>query len=751
MELTKLKGIGEKTAEAFNRLGIFSAEDLVKFFPRSYESFDKPVPLYELEPGKTMTVEGVLSKDASMNHFNGMTIVNAYIADMTGRLQLSWYNSPFVRNSLKEGAHLIFRGRVYEKNGKMIMNQPKLYKPEVYEEKYEGRLMPLYSLTKGISNNTIVNAVAEALTKCNKANEYLPEDIIEEYGLKSLDVTAIRMHFPRDNEELQASRRRAVFDEFFLERLSGMRLSRNARSLKSSYVCRPDFRLIKFIADLPFELTKGQLRAYKEINADMSSGRVMNRLIEGDVGSGKTMVAVLAMFSAALNGYQAAIMAPTAVLASQHFETFNRLLEKNNGFDGKLNTVLLTGSMTASEKKEALRRIKEHEANIIIGTHALFQEGVEYAALGLIVTDEQHRFGVGQREALSDKGNMPHTLVMSATPIPRTLAIIMYSDMDISMITERPEGRIPIKNCVVGPAYRPTAYKFIFAEVKKGRQVYIICPAIEENDDDGTGSDIRDSRSSDAAKDKRAVSAAYDIKSSSDTAVQPMNAAKTNSTEGAAKTKQDMNAAKSGSRQSSQAELENVTDYIAKLRKLCPEGVKADMLHGRMKNDEKEAVMRRFKAHETDILVSTTVVEVGVDVPNATVIMVENAERFGLAELHQLRGRVGRGEHQSYCIMINTSDTEKAAERLAILNSSNDGFKIAEEDLRLRGPGDVFGVKQSGDVEYRIADIYNDADILKDASAAAAKIMKQDPELESPAHQQLRRISDEYLEKGRIV
>ena len=741
MELTKLKGIGEKTAEAFNRLGIFSAEDLVRYFPRSYESFDKPVPLYELEPGKTMTVEGVLSKDASMNHFNGMTIVNAYIADMTGRLQLSWYNSPFVRNSLREGAHLIFRGRVYEKNGRLIMNQPKFYKPEVYKEKYEGRLMPLYSLTRGLSNNTIVNAVAEALTKCSRANEYLPEDIIEDYGLKSIDVTAIRMHFPRDNEELKASRRRAVFDEFFLERLAGMRLSRNARSLKSSYICRPDFRLIKFIADLPFELTKGQLRAYKEINADMSSGRVMNRLIEGDVGSGKTMVAVLAMLGAALNGYQAAIMAPTAVLASQHFETFKRLLEKNEGFDGKVNTVLLTGSMTASERREALRRIKEHEVNIIIGTHALFQEGVEYAALGLIVTDEQHRFGVGQREALSDKGNMPHTLVMSATPIPRTLAIIMYSDMDISMITERPEGRIPIKNCVVGPAYRPTAYKFIFDEVKKGRQVYIICPAIEENDEDGANSSIDSSNGSDASFNKNA--AAHAVKGEAGTTGQVIDSGKIRLAHDAAKSGKNRNA--------SQPTLENVTDYIAKLKKLCPKGVRAEMLHGRMKNDEKEAVMRRFKEHETDILVSTTVVEVGVDVPNATVIMIENAERFGLAELHQLRGRVGRGEHQSYCIMINTSDTEKAAERLAILNSSNDGFKIAEEDLRLRGPGDVFGVKQSGDVEYRIADIYQDADILKDASAAAARIMEQDPELENTEHQQLRRISDEYLEKGYIV
>ncbi len=740
MELTELKGIGAKTAEAFNRLGIFSAEELVRYFPRAYESFEKPSPLYELEPCKTQTVEGILSKDASINHYKGLTIVNAYIADMTGRLQLTWYNSPFLRNSLREGTHLIFRGRVYEKNGRMIMNQPKLYKPEVYKEKYEGRLMPLYPLTKGISNNTMVNAVAEALTKCNRSREYLPEALIDAHELKSLDVTAIRLHFPRNTEELEASRRRAVFDEFFLEHLAGLRLSQSARSIESRYICRPDFRLIKFIAELPFELTRGQMKAYKEIVADMSSGRVMNRLIEGDVGSGKTMVAVLAMLNAALNGYQAAIMAPTAVLAAQHFETFNRLLDSNDAFGGKLSTVLLTGSMTASERREALRRIKAHEADIIIGTHALFQERVEYDTLGLIVTDEQHRFGVGQREALSGKGDMPHTLVMSATPIPRTLALIMYSDMDISVIAERPEGRIPIKNCVVGADYRRTAYRFIFDEVKKGHQAYIICPAIEdESEDEETGGGTSLSVDKRDGTDGRGGAGGRGSNADSRTGQGSTIAANGGKTGGGTAST------------ASQGKLENVTDYTEKLKRLCPEGVRVDMLHGRMRNDEKDAAMRRFKSHETDILVSTTVIEVGVDVPNATVIMIENAERYGLAQLHQLRGRVGRGSQQSYCIMINTSDTEKAAERLGILNTSNDGFKIAEEDLRLRGPGDVFGVKQSGEIEYRIADIYRDADILKEAYVAADGIIQQDPMLEQPEHQQLRRISDEYLEKGHIA
>ena len=690
MELTSLKGIGEKTAGAFNRLGIFTAEDLVRYYPRAYETFEKPAAIYELEPGRIMTVEGVLSRDASLNRFRGITIVNAYISDMTGRLQLSWYNSPFMKNQLTEGRHLVFRGRVYEKNGKLIMSQPKIYEPETYREKYQDRMMPLYSLTKGLSNNTIMKAAAEALTRSGRAQEYLPDWILEKNGLKSLEVTAIRMHFPRNEKELRASRNRAVFDEFFISMLAGARLSETARKTVSTHKCRPDLRMIRFMADLPFELTAGQIAAYKEIAADMSSGRVMNRLVEGDVGSGKTIVAVLAMINAALNGYQAAIMAPTAVLAAQHYETFRKLLEPHGYFDGKVTPVLLTGAMTAAEKKEAGRKIREHEANLVIGTHALFQEKVVYDDLGLIVTDEQHRFGVGQREALYQKGDLPHTLVMSATPIPRTLAIILYSDMDISVIKERPAGRIPIKNAVVGPSYRKTAYKFILDEIKKGRQAYVICPAIENaEDEDG--------------------------------------------------------------RKEFEGEVENVTDYSAKLRKLFPPEIRTGVLHGRMKADEKDAVMQAFKNHETDILVSTTVVEVGVDVPNASVIMIENAERFGLAELHQLRGRVGRGEWQSYCIMINTSDSEKAAERLEILKTSNDGFHIAEEDLRLRGPGDIFGLRQSGEMDFKVADIYRDSVILKAAKDTSTELLKRDPQLEEPEHQKLRRILDTYIEKGYIV
>ena len=696
-ELTTLRGIGEKTAAAFNRLGIFSAEDLIYYYPRDYERFNEPSPIYELCPGSTMAVEGVLNSDASVNRYNGRVIVNAYLSDMTGRLQLSWFNSPFLKNSLKAGRHLVFRGRISEKNGRLMMIQPKIYDADAYREKYAGRIMPVYPLSKGITNSTVMNAVAEALNRYGRAGEFLPERIRDELKLGSMDSSLIRLHFPRSEQELSAARERAVFNEFFMSMLAGSKLSDNARKSVSSHRCRPDMRMMKVMAGLPFELTKAQVRAYRDISSDMNSGHVMNRLVEGDVGSGKTIVALLSAIYASLNGYQSVIMAPTAVLARQHFDTLNSLLdsisanEDMGGAELGISTVLLTGGMGAAEKRTALKRIREHEADIIIGTHAVFQEKTEYHDLGLVVTDEQHRFGVGQREAIFNKGDIPHTLIMSATPIPRTLSLIVYSGMDVSILDARPTGRLPIKNCVVGPSYRKTAYRFIYDEIKKGRQAYIICPAIEDTSEDGT--------------DKTA----------------------------------------------GLSELENVTDYAERLKRVFPPEVRIGILHGRMRDADKDRIMESFKERDIDLLISTTVVEVGVDVPNASVMMVENAERFGLAELHQLRGRVGRGKEQSYCIMINTSDSEKAAERLGILNASNDGFKIAEEDLKLRGPGDIFGFKQSGEASYRIADIYRDTDILKKARRAVYMLLKTDPELEEPEDLKLNKMLLKYMETGNIL
>ena len=694
MELTRLNGIGEKTAGVLGHLGIFSAEDLRYYFPRDYETYEVPKPIYELVPGKIQTVEGTLTKDAAINRFGGLTIVNAYLSDMTGRLQLSWFNLPYVKNSLKAGTTCVFRGRVYEKNGRLIMNMPRIYRVQDYRERFEGRLMPVYPLTKGVTNALLVKAVTEAfrVVPMEEDPEFLDPAFLDHEELIGEKEALLRIHFPRSASELMTARRRIVFDEFFMFLLAGELLREKAARAKSDFRTKPDFRMLQFIAGLPYELTKGQQDAYKAVVHDMASGNVMNRLIEGDVGSGKTIVAILAMLNAALSGYQAAMMAPTEVLAVQHYENVTRLLEESGL---PLKTVLLTGAQTAAEKKEIYAQIREHKADLIIGTHALFQEKVEYDALGLVITDEQHRFGVAQREALSEKGGMPHTLVMSATPIPRTLAIILYGDLDISIIDVLPSGRLPIRNCVVGPDYRKKAYKFIYDEIKKGRQAYVICPAVEDESEE-----------------------------------EPADAP---GEEGPA------------------PEMENVTDYAEKLRKLFPPEVRIAALHGRMKPAEKDRIMTEMKNGEIDLLVSTTVIEVGVDVPNATVMMIENAERFGLAQLHQLRGRVGRGTEQSYCIMINTSDSEKAAERLEILNTSNDGFHIAEEDLRLRGPGDIFGARQSGELLFHLADIYADAEILKQARKAVTEILAEDPQLESEEHGTLRARLDMYVKNGYTV
>lgn len=684
-ELTRLKGIGTKSAEALSRLGISCAEDLLWYYPRDYEVFEKPVSIYALEPGKTGTVEGILFSPPEILRRGGITIVRADIKDMTGRLNLSWFNAPYMRSTLKVGVKYIFRGRIYKKNGFLSMSQPKVYEADTYNKKYLGKMMPIYPLAKGITNKLVVKAVSEALNISLSQAEFLPDDLKEKYGLIPAETALIRLHFPRTPKELSSARERVVFNEFFMNLLAGERLQIRMRERESHYRCKPDVRMIEFISSLPFELTKAQLKAFKDITQDMNSLYPMNRLLEGDVGSGKTIVAILAMVYASLNGCQSAIMAPTFVLASQHYQTLKYFLKSDALPDLKIS--FLAGKMSAGERKKALKEIESGEANIIVGTHALFQEDVEFSQLGLIVTDEQHRFGVAQREALAGKGEYPHTLIMSATPIPRTLSMILYQDMDVSVIDAGPKGRIAIKNCVVGPSYREAAYKFIYGQISKKRQAYVICPAIEE-----------------AAEDPF-----FD------------------------------------------PDMENVSDYTKKLKNIFPEDVSIVSLNGRMKDEEKDRIMTAFKDGDIDILVSTTVIEVGVDVPNASVMMVENADRFGLAQLHQLRGRVGRGAFQSYCIMVNTSNSDKARERLEILKSSNDGFFIAEEDLRLRGPGDIFGTRQSGDLEFKLADIYRDADVLKKARSAADEILKSDPELEKPDHQTLRRKLSVYLEKGYVL
>ena len=472
------------------------------------------------------------------------------------------------------------------------------------------------------------------------------------------------------------ARKRLVFDEFFLFILALRRLREETELEKNECPMHPVHETEELLAALPYELTGAQKKVWKEIQEDLAGETVMSRLIQGDVGSGKTVIAVLALLEAAANGYQGALMAPTEVLARQHLESVQELLSK---ISLPVETVLLTGSMTAKEKRITYEKIESGEAGIVIGTHALIQDKVQFHRLGLVVTDEQHRFGVRQRETLAEKGHCPHVLVMSATPIPRTLAIIIYGDLDISVIDELPANRLPIKNCVVDESYRPTAYRFLEKEIAAGRQVYIICPMVEENPE---------------------------------------------------------------------LEIENVVDYTKKLRDSLDASISIAYLHGKMKAADKNDIMERFAAGEIQILVSTTVIEVGVNVPNATVMMVENAERFGLAQLHQLRGRVGRGKHQSYCIFVSGSDSKDTKKRLEILNQSNDGFYIASEDLKLRGPGDLFGIRQSGLLEFKIGDVFTDAGILQTASEEAAKLQKQDPKLEKEEHQALKKKLLAYQEEG---
>lgn len=680
MKITELKGIGEKYAQLLGRLSVYTVEDLVGLYPRDYELYQEPAFISTLSPdyeNNNVVIDGVVSKKIDVYHTGKLAVISTFINDENGdRIKCTWFNMPFLKSSLKLGMRYIFRGRFVIKNGIKILEQPQMYTRLQYSE-IEGTMQPIYPLTKGLSNKTVANAVHQALEKFDAGleKEYIPGYVRQKNELAEHNYAVVNIHFPKSMEDYIQARKRLAFEEFFLFVLAVRSLRNSNERIPNGYIIQNDSRTDDFIEKLPFSLTNGQKSAWTEVKKNMSGKGLMSRLIQGDVGSGKTIIAVLALMNTAYAGYQAAMMVPTEVLAKQQYDSITKMF---NNMGVELNVSLLVGSMTAAAKRKVYEDIENGRTDIVIGTHAVIQEKVIFKNLALVITDEQHRFGVNQRRDLSDKGNNPHILVMSATPIPRTLAIIVYGDLDISVIDELPAERLPIKNCVVDESYRPNVYKFIENQVHAGRQAYVICPMVEDSEN---------------------------------------------------------------------IEAENVIDYAKKLSGELPDDIKVEYLHGKMKASQKNEIMEKFSKNEINVLVSTTVIEVGVNVPNATVMMVENAERFGLAQLHQLRGRVGRGGFQSYCIFVSGNKSKKTKDRLEILNKTNDGFKIAEEDLKLRGPGDFFGVRQSGDFDFGIADIYTDAKVLKSASEAAGEVLDKDPELELEENRYLAEKVSEYTVK----
>lgn len=672
-----LKGVGEKAEQLFNKIGVGTVEELLHYYPRNYEIYEAPEKIGSLCMTKLTAVEGIIEKTPAVRRVKNLQIVAASVRDDTGSLPVTWFNMPFLQKSLKRGSRYVFRGRLVYKGKQLTLEQPQIFTLADYDA-LVNVMQPVYTLTKGLTNHAVAKAVSQALEKEEFYNrrEYLPAEIRRNYQLAEYSYALHNIHFPKDMDSFVTARKRLVFEEFFLFILAVKRLKEANDFTRNAYPMEGSKEAERLKNSLPYRLTKAQEKVWQEILCDLKGAKAMNRLIQGDVGSGKTILAVLALLQAADHGYQGALMVPTEVLARQHYESITGLFEEH-GIEKQVT--LLTGSMTAKEKRIAYEKIASHESDIIIGTHALIQEKVVYDKLALVITDEQHRFGVNQRERLTDKGEAAHVLVMSATPIPRTLAIILYGDLDISVIDELPASRKPIKNCVVNTSYRPQAYQFIEKEALRGHQIYVICPMVEESE---------------------------------------------------------------------AADVENVADYAEKLRAELNERIQIGILHGKMKPREKNQIMEAFEKNEIQVLVSTTVVEVGVNVPNATVMMVENAERFGLAQLHQLRGRVGRGKDQSYCIFVSSSDKKETMERLEILNQSNDGFFIASEDLKLRGPGDLLGIRQSGSMEFKIGDVFSDAAILTDAAEAVSRLLKEDAALAMEEHAELARYLDHYMEKN---
>ncbi len=659
-----LKGIGEKKAQALNKLGVFSLYDLISFFPRKYEDRSEYKPIALCQNGESVCVRAFAANVPSLVTVRrGMSLVKMKAADESGILDITFFNRPYVKNQLQLSEDYIFYGKVETMGSRKSMTNP-VFERESGERKLTGKIFPMYPLTAGIGQNDISNGVRQVLDSClDYIPEILPPEVLKEEKLCQLRYAYENIHFPADFKALELARKRLVFEEFFiiscaLSRIRKIRVHNQGIKMHRA-------NMDEFYSSLPFSPTGAQRRCIAAAIDDMYSGREMSRLLQGDVGSGKTLVAAALIWFCHKNGYSSAFMAPTEILAQQHFDTLNGFL-----FPFGIKIGLLTGSMTAKEKKTVKQGLLNGDYDLIIGTHALFSSDVEYKKLGLIITDEQHRFGVNQRTSLINKGSNPHVLVMSATPIPRTLALILYGDLDVSIIDEMPPGRQKVDTFAVDESYRQRLNNFILKLTGEGRQVFVVCPMVEENDE-------------------------LPVK------------------------------------------LKSAEEHAKELSALFPD-LKTACVHGKMKPADKEKIMASFAKGDIDILVATTVIEVGVDVPNAALMIVENAERFGLSQLHQLRGRVGRGPYKSYCVLVSDSDNEDTRARLSIMHKTNDGFKISEEDLRLRGPGDFFGSRQHGLPQTHIADLGADTVILHRAQAAADALLEKDPELRRPENQALK-------------
>ena len=670
-EVGKLKGVGPRTEQLLQSKGLGTVGDLAAYYPSRYEKYVGLSAVSASGENKECAVFLTVIGRGSTIRAGGKTISHFKAADATGDCRLTFFNMPYMVKNLPPGSQRVFMGVMkMTPRGLRYMEQPRVYSREDYHD-LEGTLQPVYPLFAGMKNKQISALIGQALEGLPEFEDYLGGSERERLGLCARDMALRAIHHPGSIQELGMARNRLIFDEFFEFILGIRKKKKENEGLKNERPLHVKELPDELLSKLPYSLTGAQKRAWEEIKRDLTGEFVMSRLLQGDVGSGKTILAFLALLLCSANHRQGALMAPTEVLARQHFDNLLKLREQ---YDLPINPVLLTGSVKGKARKTAYDEIASGRADIVIGTHALIQDSVDYADLGLVITDEQHRFGVRQRESLAGKGYSVPVLVMSATPIPRTLAIIMYGDLQISVLDEMPAGRLPIKNLAISSSERRRIYRFMYGQIKEGRQAYVICPEVEEGE---------------------------------------------------------------------MSELENVRDYTEKLRKIFPAEVKIDSLNGRMKPSEKTEIMERFSSGETDILVSTTVIEVGIDVPNATVIAIENAERFGMSQLHQLRGRVGRGQWQSYCVFLYTpgaagdDDPDKKPRRLEILEKTNDGFKIAEEDLKLRGPGDLFGERQSGELGFVLADIYEDSSIMRKAAAYVDEVLSSDPEFETPHMRQL--------------